>query len=615
MLAKETDIPFDGKDWIFEIKWDGYRAIAEVGKKEIRLYSRNGNSFLERYPLLTDWLRKIKHEAVLDGEIVVLNEKGVPEFQKLQHYEENTNFPLIYYVFDLLSHNGEQLYDHPLKERKALLKKLIGKNPMVKYSDHIINSGVSFFNASTRQDLEGIMAKKGSSKYYPGQRTNEWLKIKNHKTVDVIIAGYTRPTGSRLRFGSLVLAVKEGETLKHVGNAGSGYNDRSLNEIYALLQPLIQPASPFTGRVQAGIGVTWVEPTRICEVKFTEWTNDGKLRHPVFLHLREDKLIKEVNRKNMKTVQPVIKGKKNKKSEDEILIGKSTVKISNRAKIYFPDDGITKGMVIDYYQAIAEYLLPFLKNRPQSLKRNPNGINDNGFFHKDAGEAAPSFVKSFKIYSESSDKEIDYIICNNKATLAYMNNLGCIELNPWHSTISKPDKPDYMIIDIDPSDKNTFNQVVEAANVFKKVLDKAGAKSYCKTSGATGLHIYVPMGKKYDYEEVKNFAQLLCMMVSEDLPGFTTLVRNLKKRGDKRIYLDYLQNRKGQTISSVYSIRPKKGATVSMPLEWKEVKSGLDPQEFSIYNAIKRIKKQPELFKGIFGPAANISNCLKKLGQ
>lgn len=301
-----------------------------------------------------------------------------------------------------------------------------------------------------------------------------------------------------------------------------------------------------------------------------------------------------------KQVKEKIKMKKARSAagsnKDELKIGKSTVVISNRNKLYWPAEKITKGMLVDYYQAIAKIILPFLKDRPQSLKRNPNGIKDDGFFHKDAGEHVPSFVKTFKVHSESSNKQIDYIICNDAATLAYLNNLGCIELNPWHSTIKKPDKPDYLIIDIDPSDKNSFDQVIETALEFKKVLDAAGAKGYCKTSGASGMHIYVPMGKKYDYEEVKNFAQLLCMIVESLLPDFTTMERNLKKRSNKKIYLDHLQNRRSQTISSVYSIRPKKGATVSMPLAWKAVKRGLKPTDFTIHNSVKIIKRQPGLF-------------------
>jgi bifunctional non-homologous end joining protein LigD len=297
-----------------------------------------------------------------------------------------------------------------------------------------------------------------------------------------------------------------------------------------------------------------------------------------------------------------------------LQFGKVSVPISNSQKIYFPDDDITKGMVVDYYQSVAEYILPYLQNRPQSLKRNPGGIKDSGFFHKDAGDTAPAWVKSFKVHSDSTNKMIDYIICNDKATLAYLNNLGCIELNPWHSVTSKPDKPDYLIIDIDPSDNNTFDQVIEAAQHFKVLLDKAKAPAFCKTSGASGLHIYVPMGKKFSYEQVKDFAHVLCMMVSEQLPDFTTLERNLKKRGNNHMYLDYLQNRRGQTIASVYSLRPRLGATVSMPLLWKEVKKGLTPADFTIHNALKRIKKMGDIFSGVLGPGVDINKCLNLLG-
>jgi len=611
MLAKETDEPFDDKDWLYEIKWDGYRAITEVKNGNIELYSRNGNSFLEHYPALVNNLKKIKHNAVIDGEIVVLNENGFPDFQKIQHYEDNTNFPLVYYVFDLLSLNGHSLYDQPLTERKKLLKELIGKNKMIRFSDHVMNKGIDFFNVSLQKNLEGIMAKKADSHYYPGKRTNGWLKIKNHKTADVLIAGYTKPTGSRKYFGSLVLALKNGIAYKHVGHAGTGFDDKRLKELYEMFQIYKQEKSPFNEPVEVNQPVTWIKPVIICEVKFTEWTKDEKLRHPVFLRLRNDKSINETDMKNAKPVKRVIEKELDK--DAGIKVGKTTVNITNRDKIYWPKEKITKGMMIDYYQSIATYILPYLKDRPQSLKRNPGGIADKGFYHKDAGENAPGFVKSFKVYSESSKKEVDYIICNDKATLAYLNNLGCIELNPWHSTTKSPDKPDYLIIDIDPSEKNNFNQVIDAANAFKKVLDKAGAKGFCKTSGASGLHIYIPLGKKYSYEQARDFAHIVCMMVNEELPDFTTLERNLKKRGNKKIYLDYLQNSKGQTIASVYSLRPKEGATVSMPLQWKELKHGLKPTDFTIKNALKTIQKTADIFKGVLGAGINLDKCLKTL--
>lgn len=383
--------------------------------------------------------------------------------------------------------------------------------------------------------------------------------------------------------------------------------------------------------------VTWVKPVLVCEIKFTEITTDGKMRHPIFLRLRDDKPAKDVTMEDQRITRPkkalakkaaakksgkVASGSNNPRSvtpkttadeEGMMHFGKIKVKTTNLNKVYFPDDGITKGDVINYYISISKYILPYLKDRPESLKRNPNGISDHGFFHKDAGDEAPAWVKSKAIFSESTNKDIDYILCNDQPTLTYLNNLGCIEINPWHSTIAALDKPDYMIIDIDPSKKNSFEQVIETANVVHEVLKQTGAESYCKTSGATGLHVYLPTGKKYTYDQLKDFAHLICMLVQEQLPKFTSLERNLKKRSDKMIYLDHLQNRRGQTISSVYSLRPHPGATVSMPLKWAEVKPGLSPQQFNIHNALKRIEKMDPYFKAILGKGIDLKKCLAKL--
>jgi bifunctional non-homologous end joining protein LigD len=617
MLAKETDTPFDNGDWLFEIKWDGYRAISEIKNGEVKLYSRNGNSFLGSYPPVVDALAKIRHNVVLDGEIVVLNEDGVSDFQKLQHYEDNTQYPLCYYIFDVLFIDGKKTTALPLIERKQLVRKIIPKSAVLKYSDHIIGKGKDFFAAAQQQDLEGIMAKKADSEYHEGTRTNEWLKIKHHKSDEVIVVGFTEPTGSRPYFGALVLAVRSKDGLKYAGHTGTGFDDATLKEVYAKLKKIIVKESPFKERVKTNMPVTWVKPKYIAEIKFTQWTTDGKMRHPVFLRMREEKSIKDAamvtSKKITKTAIKKPADSKKDNDAEEMIFGKNKVKITHRDKIYWPDEKITKGMMIDYYQQMADYVLPYLKDRPESLKRDPNGINGKGFFHKDAGEEAPKFVKSIPVFSESANKEINYIICNDKATLAYLNNLGCIELNPWNSTTQKLDNPDYLIIDIDPSEKNNFEQVIETALAFKKVLDKAGAACFCKTSGATGLHIFLPMEKKYSYEQVKDFAAILCTIVNEMLPKFTSMERSLSKRGKDKIYLDHLQNRRGQTLACAYSLRPKKGATVSTPLQWKEVKKGLHPSQFHINNIYQRVQKIGDIFKGVFGKAIDIKKCLEKL--
>jgi len=631
MLAKETDKAFDDKDWLFEIKWDGYRAVSEIRKKNILLYSRNGLNFEQKYPIVAEQLKKINAEAVLDGEIVVLNDEGKPDFQLLQHYSENTDRPIQYYVFDLLELNGHDTTGLKLTERKELLQKLIPENEVIKYSDHIVEKGKSFFKVSKEKDLEGIMAKKMDSKYYQGKRSSDWLKIKNHQTAEAIIAGYTEPAGARKYFGALILASKEGGKLAYIGHTGTGFDQEALKEMYERLQPFVQKKSPFDVKIKTNSPVTWVKPELICEIKYSEVTADGKFRHPVFLHLRDDKTINEINMENLKKTKlpgkkkppsakkanvkssPSPKKELEKETDKIYTFGGAKVKITHPGKIYFPEEKITKGDVVDYYISMAEYILPYLKGRPESLLRNPNGIKGQSFFQKDAAAEVPAYVKSKKIHSESNNKEINYIVCDNVATLVYLNNLGCIEMNPWHSTVQSLDKPDYLMIDIDPSEKNTFDQVIEVALTVKEVLDNAGAESFCKTSGATGMHVYVPTGKKYTFEQVKDFAYLVCMLAHEELKGFTTLERSLSKRSSKDIYMDYLQNRRGQTIASVYSLRPKPGATVSTPLLWKEVKKGLSPKDFTIHNSLARVKKMGDIFKGVLGKGIDLKKCLKNL--
>lgn len=298
----------------------------------------------------------------------------------------------------------------------------------------------------------------------------------------------------------------------------------------------------------------------------------------------------------------------------ELTISGKKLALTNIDKVYWPDEGYTKGDVIEYYNVIAPYILKYMKDRPESLFRTPNGIKEGGFFQKDAATEGPKWLKSVTLYSESAEKDIHYIICNDKPTLLYLANLGCIEMNPWNSRLKKLDNPDYFVMDLDPSENNTFEQVIETALVIKQLLDTAGAPSFPKTSGASGIHIYVPLGAKYTYDQAKEFAHIVAQMAHALIPGFTSLDRNLAKRGKDKIYIDFLQNRRGQTLSCAYSMRPKPGATVSTPLEWKEVKNGLHPTKFTFKNITKRIEKKGDLFEGILGKGIDMVQCLRKLG-
>ncbi len=603
MLAGISKNSFDDKDWIFEIKWDGYRAVAEI-KKETRMYSRNGLDFSQRFPSIYKALGTIKHNCVIDGEIVLLNEKNVPDFQKLQHYETNLQYPIVYYVFDLLELDGKSTLSLPLIDRKKLLKKLLPKtkNSIIRYCDHVDTEGNSFLAKAKEMGLEGIIAKLKSGEYKKGLRSKEWLKIKNIQTTEVVIAGYTEPRGGRKHFGSLILASKKGNKWQFRGHAGTGFSNETLSELKKIMKPYIIDDSPFDTKVDINDTPTWLKPELVADIAYTEVTKDGLFRHPVFLRLRDEKKAAEVNDESdvQQTAAPGF-----------IKAGTHKVPVTNLQKVYWPDEGYTKGELLEYYQQISSYILPYLKDRPLSLNRMPNGIAGQSFYHKDAGENVPSFVDTFKVKS-GEGKTIDYIVCNNLATLIYAANLGSIEMNPWNSTTKKPDNPTWMVIDIDPSPKNKFTEVVDVALVTKQILDKAGIESYCKTSGATGLHVYAPMKNKYDYEHVKNFAHLVATLVQEQLPKTTTLERSLSKRGP-HIYIDYLQNRQGQTLASAYSMRPKPGATVSTPLEWKEVNHKLLPEAFTIETIFKRLENKGDLFKGVLTGSNNLWQALKKL--
>jgi bifunctional non-homologous end joining protein LigD len=615
MLAKLHDKAFDREGWIFEIKWDGYRAVAEVNGKNSRLYSRNGLAFENEYAVVFEELKRIKKKMVLDGEIVAFGENGMPSFQAIQQYDPATT-PLVYYVFDILSLNGKSLKNSPLLERKQILKDLLPESDIIKYCDHVEDNGKEFFELMQKQGLEGMIAKRSDSRYIEDSRSSDWLKVKHMLTDEAVIAGYTAPRGGRNYFGALILGSYENGRLKYIGHTGTGFNQKTLKEVYGKLQDLVTDTSPFEDKIKVNSPVTWVKPKLVCNLKFTEVTADGNRRHPVFMGLRKDKAAKEV-----KLEAPVETEKAEPVTVEQKAMQKTTtisgkkLPLTNLDKVYWPEEGYTKGDVINYYSEMAKHMIKYLKGRPQSLMRTPNGITGGAFYHKDAGENAPDWMETYPVWSDSSNKTVDYLLCNDKPSLLYIANLGCIEINPWNSTIKKPDHPDYFIMDIDPSEKNSFDQVIECAQVIKEILDKAGAESYCKTSGSTGLHIYVPLGAKYTYEEAKQFAEMIAQFAQEQLPGFTTLERSLSKRGKDQIYIDYLQNRRGQTLSSVYSLRPKPGAPVSTPLEWKEVKKGLQPTDFNIENIFKRIEKKGDLFAPVLGKGIDMLKAIKKLSE
>lgn len=632
MLATLVDQPFDNADWVYEVKWDGYRAIAFMNKGQVELKSRNDKSFNEKFYPIYNQLKEIKLNAVIDGEVVVLTKSGIANFGALQNWRSEADGDLVYYVFDILWYEGKDLKELSLLERKAILKEILPQNEQILFSEHFDTSGIDFLKEAKKMGLEGIMAKRKDSIYHVNNRSHDWLKVKANKRQEVVIGGYTLNDDSSKVFSSLLVGVYKGKKLIYTGKVGTGYNTKLQKELMVLFKPLITEKTPFSDEPDVNkpsrfrpnpphASVTWLRPELICEVSFTEMTNDGVMRHPSFDGMREDKDPKKVTLEQEEPTQQVVADKMNVpiKSRSAVerrtllnpteknqvkKINKQELKFTNLNKIFWPKEKITKRDLINYYYQAAPFILPYLKGRPQSMNRFPNGINGEGFYFKDVTDTAPDWAELYLYQSEADNRDRHYLVGKDEATLLYMANLGCIEMNPWNSTVKKPDYPTYCIIDLDP-DKNSFDQVIEAAQVTKQILDNMGVPSYCKTSGSTGLHIYIPLGNKYTYDQAKEFARIIVTLVHAEIPAYTSLERTVRDRKGK-MYLDFLQNRPHATIASVYSVRPKPGATVSTPLHWDEVKKGLKMTDFTIFNAIERINTVGDIFKPVLGKGIDL---------
>jgi bifunctional non-homologous end joining protein LigD len=646
MLATLVDEPFDNNDWIFEIKWDGYRAVAYCDGKQVELISRNQKPFTEKYAPVTTTLTDLNIEAVLDGEIVAVDEQGLANFQALQNWQ-NTPVRLQYFVFDILWLNGLNITNVPLIQRKKILQQILPtENEVIKYSDHVVGKGNEFFDVAVKQGLEGIMAKRADSIYQPDTRTPDWVKIKVALRQEVIISGYTEPRRSRKFFGSLLLGVYDGNELVYVGHTGSGFNTKTLEQIFQKLQPLKIAQSPFAKAPKTNMPATWVKPQMVCEIKFTEWTTDRHARHAIFMGLREDKKAADVTFEKSTTMAKLKSSKKSapakkaaakktsakprqKRSptktktsgkqanldtegEQVLRLDGHDVHLTNLQKVYWPKEGFRKGDVVNYYLHMAPFILPYLIDRPQSLNRHPNGIAAPNFFQKDVKGKVPDWIETFAEFSESTGVTVEYLVCSNEATLIYMANLGCIEINPWHARKQDYLKPDWCLIDLDPDKGNSFDEVIDVANTVKQVLDSIGAEACVKTSGSTGIHIYIPLGAKYDFEQSKQLAELVATLVNSALPNLTSLERTPAKRKGK-IYLDFLQNKETQTAAAPYSLRPKLGVPVSTPLHWSEVKKGLTPTTWNATNIYDRVKTEGDLFAPVLQKGIDLNTVLKKL--
>lgn len=601
MLCTLIDDPFSKEGWLFEIKWDGYRAIASKDDDDVAFYSRANNDFKEHYPAIAEALRALKHNVILDGEIMVMDKDGVPHFEALQNWRRDPQGNLYYYVFDILWCDGHDIRDMPLIERKKALKSVLPESGMIRYSDHFETEGTKLFEEMRRKGLEGIVAKKADSPYRENNRGEAWLKIKTHLRQEVVIGGFTEPRKGRKYLGALIVGIYDGDQLVYTGHSGGGIPDNQRKLLREKLEKIERKTSPFTTEPKPNAPVHWVRPEFVVEMSFSEWTNDGRMRHPVFEGMRADKKPMQVHREKPKAPKTVIK-------EEGTMKGK--VAFTHLDKVFFPKHKYTKGDILEYYESVADYILPYIKDRPLSLLRQPNGITGEGFFQKNM-EHLPEWVPSTDIFSDSNNKDLHWIVGGTLDTLRYIVQLGSIEVNPWNARVKNLNNPDWAVIDLDPEGV-TFKDVITVARTVKDVCDEWGITALPKTSGKTGIHIFIPLGAKYTHEQAKNFAHLIAMEVNKRQPKLTSLERMPKKRPN-RIYLDFLQNREGQTLTAPYSLRPTPDASISTPLHWDEVIPSLKPTDFTIKNIGKRLGKTGDLWKPVLGKGVDIKKIIQQL--
>ena len=600
MLAETREEPFSRAGWVFEVKLDGYRMRVARDGGQARLITRNGNDYTQAFPELARAISALPYDGLLmDAELVILDSAGRPSFQRLQNRARISRAPDIrhasvetpgtLYLFDLMALEGYDLRQLPLVKRKALLERLLPAAGPLRYSVHFEKDGEALYDQAVGLGLEGVVAKRADSAYTSG-RSDNWLKIRADKTGDFVVVGYTQPKGSRGGFGALHLGGYADGKLVYIGRAGSGFSAKQLKEVSATLERLAVPHPPFEGPVPAESESRWVAPELVAEVRYKEVTGDGLLRQPVFLRFRDDKKAEECVIEGRGT------GEEGRGEEDppplstrpSSLVPPPPVQFTNLQKVFWPEQGYTKGDLIEYYRAVSRWMLPYLTERPLVLTRYPDGINGKSFFQKDAPEYAQEFVRTITIWSEDSQRELDYFVCDNEASLLYIANMGAILLHIWSSRVATLETPDWCILDLDPKEA-PFTDVVTVAKTVKSLCDDIGLPTGIKTSGSTGLHVLIPLGRQCTYEQSRTLGGLLARVIAAQLPEIATVTRQVQKRGGK-VYLDYVQNGHGRLLVAPFSARPLPGAPASTPLEWNEVTPTLDVRAFTIRTVPERMR-------------------------
>jgi len=645
MLATLADRPFSDPNWLFEIKWDGVRALARTENGDLTLLARAGGDITKRYPELASLPEALAaHEAILDGEIVALDARGHSDFERLQERmhvrapSEHlvTQIPVVYFVFDLLYCDGYDLRKSPLLERKQLLSRVMHASGRFRYSDHQLEKGKELFELAEKNGLEGILAKRTDSPYV-SERSPYWVKLKVTQTVDAVVGGWTEPRTPALSFGSLLLGLYEGKKLRFIGHVGSGFDAKKQKELSGRLKELAAPACPFESVPVTNEKPSWVSPELVARVKFSGWTDEHALRHPVFVALREDArpadcqweretappAVDPVVVRAPEIVGRVLSGKA--QIEAELFKGRSEtvtieldgkrLRLSNLNKVYFPESGHTKRELLAYYYRMADFILPFLRDRALVLRRYPDGIKGQAFFQKDVREGLPEWFKTVPVDSEHRGEVIHYATANDRASLLFLTGLGCIDHNPWSNRYDDIDHPDYFFFDLDPSDGTEFSVVVTIARALHEKLEELRLAHFLKTSGATGIHIYIPVEPVYTYEQLRTFGEIIARTVTAEHPNLVTSERIVAKRPAGRVLIDVQQNAHGRPLAAAYSIRAFPQAPVSTPLLPRELRAILRPETLNIKTVFARLKEKGDLWADFWKRRQRLDDAIELLSH
>jgi len=646
MLATLTDRPFSDPNWLFEIKWDGVRALARIENGAMTLRSRNSIEITKRYPELASLPDALAaRQAILDGEIVALDAQGRGDFERLQERmhvrapSENlaAQIPAVYFAFDLLYCDGYDLRQAPLLERKQLLHRLLYTSERFHYADHQLEHGKELFELAGQKGLEGIVAKRADS-LYVSDRSPYWVKLKITKTVDAVVGGWTEARTSALPFGSLLLGLYQGKSLRFIGHVGSGFDANKLKELSSRLKELAAPACPFDTVPETNEKPAWVSPALVARVKFSGWTQEHSLRHPVFLALREDARPTDCQWENeVATAAPaapavvrapeVVGRVLNTKAqiEAELFKGRAEtvtieldgkrLRLSNLNKVYFPESGHTKRNLLAYYYRMADFILPFLRDRALVLRRYPDGIKGQAFFQKDLREGVPDWFKTVPVDSEHRGEVIQYATANDRASLLFLTGLGCIDHNPWSNRYDDVDRPDYFFFDLDPSDGTEFSVVVTVARALHEKLEELQLANFLKTSGATGIHIYIPVEPVYTYEQLRTFGEIIARTVTAEHPNLVTNERIVAKRPAGRVLIDVQQNAHGRPLAAAYSVRAFPQAPVSAPLLPRELRPSLRPEALNIKTVFARLKEKGDLWGDFWKRRQRLEQAIELLSE